>query len=378
MIANQRHLFDIPSDVAYLNCAYMSPLLNAVRDAGHAGVDRKRRPWHLTPADFFDESNRARALFARLIHGDADGVAIVPSVSYAMGIAAANAHVEAGQTIIALDDQFPANVYPWQVMAERTGARMAMVPRPDDDDWTRRVLERVDRNTALVALPHCHWTDGGRLDLATIGQRCRDVGAALVVDATQSCGALPFDTGAVAPDLFVSASYKWMLGPYSLGFAWIGPRWRQGTPVEETWIGRAHSEDFARLVDYQTSYQPGAQRFDVGERSNFALLPMAVAGMAQLLAWGVEDIAKTLQARTAAIAERAAPLGFRSTPANLRAPHYLGLSTDRTLPDDFLSRLAERNVFVSVRGSAVRVTPHLYTTDEDVDRFFDALAACLD
>ena len=378
MIPNQRHLFDIPSDVAYLNCAYMSPLLTAVRDAGHAGVDRKRRPWHLKPADFFDESNRARTLFAELIHGEPDGVAIVPSVSYGMGIAAANATIKADQTIIALTDQFPANVYPWQAMAARTGARFTMVPRPDDDDWTAGVLERIDGDTALVALPHCHWTDGGVLDLVAIGRRCREVEAALVIDATQSCGALPFDVAAVQPDLFVAATYKWMLGPYSLGFAWIGPRWRNGTPIEETWIGRARSEDFARLVDYQTSYQPGAQRFDVGERSNFALLPMAVAGMTQLLAWGIEDIAETLLARTTTIAERAAPLGFRAPPADLRASHYLGLNTQRALPDDFLAQLAARNVFVSVRGSAVRVTPHLYTTDEDVDRFFDALDECLD
>ena len=186
---------------------------------------------------------------------------------------------------------------------------------------------------------------------------------------------MPFDVETIRPDVLVSATYKWLLGPYSMGFAWLAPRWRQGTPLEQNWIGRAHSENFAGLIDYQTTYQPGARRFDVGERSNFALMPMTVAALLQLLEWGVANIADTLAIKTATIASRAAALGFGSAPTALRAANYLGLTTDRLLPADLPQRLAERNVFVSVRGRAVRVTPHLYTTETDIDRFIDALSA---
>ena len=115
-----------------------------------------------------------------------------------------------------------------------------------------------------------HWTDGTRFDLAAIGARAREVGAALVVDGTQSVGALPFDVQQLRPDALVCATYKWLMGPYSLGFAYLGPRFDDGEPLEETWIGRRGSENFKELVDYQDDYQPGALRYDVGERSNFA------------------------------------------------------------------------------------------------------------
>ena len=229
-------------------------------------------------------------------------------------------------------------------------------------------------HTAVVALPHCHWTDGGLLDLVAIGARCREAGATLVLDLTQSAGALCFDVAAVRPDYVVCAGYKWLLGPYSLGFLWVAPEHRRGKPIEYNWIGRARAEDFARLVDYRDEYQPGARRFDVGERSNFILVPMLNAALEQILEWGVEAIETTLAARTADITVRAARLGLGSAPAELRAGHFLGLRfPDGGLPAGLLDALAAERVYVSVRGSSMRVTPHLYNTDEDVGRLFAAL-----
>jgi selenocysteine lyase/cysteine desulfurase len=222
-------------------------------------------------------------------------------------------------------------------------------------------------------LPHCHWTDGGLLDLAAIGRRCRAVGSALVLDVTQSLGALPLDLAAVRPDFLVCPGYKWLLGPYSLGYLYVAPQHRQGRPLEHNWIARENSEDFARLVDYRAGYQPGARRFDMGERSNFALLPVSIVGLEQLLAWGVENIAATLAARTAAIAERALGLGLSASPPELRAGHYVGLRFPRGMPDSLPERLAREQVHVSLRGDSLRVTPHLYNHDEDVARLFRVL-----
>ncbi|MGH2484903.1 MAG: aminotransferase class V-fold PLP-dependent enzyme, partial [Ktedonobacterales bacterium] len=213
-LSSQRNLFEIPDEVAYLNCAYMSPLLRAARAAGQEAVARKSRPWRVTPADFFAEAETARALFAELIGADAEGVAIVPSASYGVGVAAANLPLLPGQRVVLLAEQFPSNVYPWQDLAERSGAAVVTVPRPLTGEWTPALLERIDERTAIVALPHCHWTDGSLVDLARVGERARAVGAALVVDATQSVGAFPLDIARVRPDFLVSATYKWLLGPY--------------------------------------------------------------------------------------------------------------------------------------------------------------------
>ena len=375
MIPNQRPLFDIPDDVAYLNCAYMSPLLNSVRAAGEAGVARKARPWQLKPVDFFTESERARELFARLVHGAAGDIAIIPSVSYGIGIATANLSPKPGQRMLVLADQFPSNVYPWRELAAAHGAEVFTVARPADSDWTRAVLAAIDQRVAIAALPHCHWTDGGLLDLAAIGARLRTVGAALVVDGTQSVGALPFDVRAIRPDYLVVGCYKWLLGPYSLGFIYAAPHRQAGKPLEYNWIARAGSEDFAGLVNYRDEYQPGARRYDMGERSSFALMPMAIAALEQLLAWQVAETQATLRARTDAIAAAAARLGLSASPAALRAGHFLGLRFPGGIPAGLADRLAAKQIYVSVRGDAMRVTPHLYNSDADAARLLEVLSA---
>ncbi len=377
-LTSQRHLFDIPDDIAYLNCAYMSPLMRQVRAAAERGLARKAHPWEITPADFFVESDALRTAFAGLINAQADDIAIVPAVSYGVSTAARNLPLARGQTVLLVEDQFPSNVYPWRERAREQGAEVCTVARPSDGDWTSALLDALDDDTAIVALPHCHWTDGGLFDLERIAAECRKRGAGLSLDVTQSLGVVPFDVNRIQPDFLSCAAYKWLMGPYSLGFLFASERWqRDGRPIEHNWIQRRNSSDFARLVDYQDEFEPGARRFDVGERSNFALVPAAECAIRQILEWGVDNLRDTIEAMTDAIVERVAPLGLTALPKARRAPHYLGLQLESGLPAELLSALASRNVYVSVRGSSIRVTPHVYNSAADIDRFVDALQGVL-
>ena len=376
-LTNQRELFEIPEEISYLNCAYMSPLLRAAREAGQVAIARKSSPWRIAARDFFEDSEMARRLFAELISADADGVALIPAASYGLSLAAANLPMRPGRRIVLLEDEFPSNVYPWRDLAARVGGSVEVVARPDDFDWTRTLLERIDDRTAVVAVPNCHWTDGSLVDLGRVGKQAREVGAALVVDATQSLGAVPFDVDMVQPDFLVAASYKWLLGPYSLGFVYVAPPHRAGRPLEFNWIAREDSEDFAGLVNYRDVFQPGARRFDVGERSNFALLPMAMVALRQILDWRVEEVAATLGELTAHIEREGQRLSLHATPSARRAAHMIGLRSDTPLSPDLPARLAAANVYVSVRGNSIRVSPHLYNAAEDVDRLVSALAGAL-
>jgi selenocysteine lyase/cysteine desulfurase len=374
----QRHLFDIPDEVAFFNCAYVSPLPKASVLAGEEGLRRKSRPWTIAPADFFTASEAVRASFAGLINAAASDIAFAPAVSYGMAQAAHNIALARSQTIVTLAEQFPSNIYPWMDLAERTGATFVSVPRPADDDWTAALLARIDASTGIVAVPHCHWTDGGLIDLVAVGAACRRVGAALCIDGTQSVGALPLDVARIDPDFVAVAGYKWLLGPYSLGYLYVAPRRQNGRPIEHNWIARRGSEDFAGLVNYQQDYQDGARRFDVGERSNFALMPAAQSSLGLLARWSVPRVHATLRLRTTAIADRArADFGIGSVPSDRRAGHYLGLRFPGGIPADLPARLAASNVHVSVRGAAVRVTPHVWNTDEDVEKLFGVLRAAL-
>jgi selenocysteine lyase/cysteine desulfurase len=377
MLACQRDLFEIPEDVVYLNCAYMSPFLRSVRETGEKAVARKSQPWNIHAYDFFEEAETLRHLFAQLIGADADGIALVPAASYGISVAAANLPLEKQQRIVLLDDQFPSNVYQWQEVASRSGAIVETIERPQDGDWTRAVLQHIDDQTRIVAIPNCHWTDGSIVDLQRVGVRTRAVGAALVVDATQSLGAYPLNVTDVQPDFLVSAAYKWLLGPYSLGFLYVAPRHRQGTPIEFPWINREGSEDFAQLVNYRSTFQPGARRFDVGERSNFILLPMAIVALQQILQWGVPMIDITLRELTTQIEHEAMNLGLQTAAAHYRVGHMIGLRHPSGLPVHLAEELTKKNVFVSIRGQSIRVSPYLYNTLEDIDQLFRVLASLM-
>ncbi len=383
IIPSQRHLFDMPQDVAYLNCAYMSPLMNDVVAAGDAGIRLKATPWSLTLDDFFTEVVNLRERFSRLINANSIDIAIIPSVSYGIATAAKNLPLQSGQEVLVLEDQFPSNMYSWKKLASQKEASINMIRRADAAsgngpvDWTSAILENITDKTAIVALPHCHWTDGAKIDLEKVAGKIRGHGGKLVLDITQSGGAMPIDVESIQPDFLVCACYKWLLGPYSLGFLYVAPRWQQGEPLEETWLARRGSEDFRRLVDYQDAYQPGAVRFDMGERSQFHLAPMANHALQCLLDWGVENIAATLKQKTDAIAEKARSLGLTVLPDHLRGGHYLGLTVPGGVPDTLAPTLAEERIFVSVRGDSIRVTPHLYNTQDDADRLISALEKLL-
>jgi selenocysteine lyase/cysteine desulfurase len=369
----QRHLFDMPREVAYLNAATRGPLPLRSAAAGAQALEACGRPWETGSEAFFEDSERARGLVARLLGLDAEGVAIIPSASYGLASVACNLRLGAGRRVLILRDQFPSNVYIWRRLAIEQGGEVVTVDAGPDGDLTAALLQQLDERVAFIAVPHCRWTDGALLDLVRMGQACRATGAKLVLDLTQSLGALPFEGADIRPDFVVCAGYKWLLGPYSLGWLWVAPEHRDGRPLEENWIGRRGSEDFSTLVDYQDGYQPGARRFDMGERSNFILLPIAMASLSQILEWGVDAIQRTLRQRTAAIAERAQAMGLESLPEGRRAGHYLALSFPRGMPAGLPERLAREAVHVSRRGDRLRVTPHVYNDEVDLDRLCSVL-----
>lgn len=375
-----RHLFDLPEGDAYLNCAYQGPLPRRSVEAGAAALARKARPWTILDEDFFAPVEELRGLLADVVGGDVDGVAITPSVSYGLATAAANLPVAADEVIVTLSEEFPSNVHVWRFLATRVGARVHAVARPTDGDWTAALLDSLDAlaaggdTIALVATPPCHWTDGGVVDLVAVGERCRSSGAALVVDGCQAVGAMPFDVAAVRPDFLAGATYKWLLGPYSVGFLWAAPHRRDGTPLEHNWITRVGSDDFASLVAPAERFRPGARRYDVGEVSNFALVPVASESLRLISSWGVPAVAAHAATITDRIADGAVALGLGVAAAGLRSPHLIGLRLRGADPRIVAASLIAERVHVSVRGDAVRVSAHAFNTLEDADRLLGALA----
>ncbi len=374
MLACQKHHFDLGSDRTYLNAAYMGPLPIAARDAGVAAAAVKAQPWNVSIEDFFEPVQQVRNLYAQLLNGGPEGIALVPSVSYGIAVAARNVTVRPGQRIVVLAEQFPSNVYVWRDLAHKNDAVMVTVARPEQGSLSDAVLGTIDERTAVVAVPHCHWMDGTRLDLVAIGARCREVGAALVVDGCQSIGAMPLDVNEVQPDFLTGGAYKWLLGPYASGFLWVHERHREGEPIEFNWINRAQSEDFAGLVNYRDEYQPGARRFDMGEVSNFSLIPQLQASLTLMNEWGPTRIAEYASVLTTRACDGAQALGLGVTAKDERSPHLVGIRLRGQDPKLVAAKLADAKVHVSVRGDSIRIAAHVFNDASDIQRLLEVLA----
>ena len=374
IIPSQRRLFDIPDDIAYFNIAYYSPLLNESARRLVAAARAKSHPWERTSADFFDDAETIRTLASGIFGGDRDGYAIVPSASYGVSTAARAIEplLKQGDRILVIAEEFPSDVFPWKRTAQEVGATLVTVPYPEDGDWVRAIVQKIDTTVKVVNVSTCHWTNAAYIDLVPIARACRDVGAMLVIDATQTLGAMPFPMEEVQPDFLVTAGYKWLLCPYGFSLLYVSEQWRNSRPLEEAWQARSNAEDFTSLANYSDTYKPGARRFDVGEKCT-ALLPGAIAALEQIGAWGVENIAATLSEVNSRIAAHLEQLGFRLPHEALRCPHMLGAKLPEGRSVNMVAALKERNIYISQRGNALRFAPHLYVTRHDEDRLLEAL-----
>ncbi|MEZ5043525.1 MAG: aminotransferase class V-fold PLP-dependent enzyme [Saprospiraceae bacterium] len=383
MLDCQSEKFSLPTEVSYLNCAYMSPLLNTVASIGEFQVKRKGIPYTISLNDFFDPLEELKQSFAKLVNiENPSRIAPIPSASYGLSTVARNLRVKPGFNIVVLEEQFPSNYYPWERLAkEKAGeirvVRLPAVPGSRSLTWTEAILDQLDENTALLAMSHTHWADGTQFDLLALRQKTKDIGALLVIDGTQSVGALPFDVAEIQPDALICAGYKWLLGPYSLGLGYFGPYFDEGVPIEENWINRQDSDDFKNLVTYQSQYKPFAHRYGVGEQSNFILVPMLKAAIDQLLDWGVANIQQYCLELSASPVEQLRAMGCQIEEEKYRSGHLFGVRLPKHLDGDKLQQLfAAHQVFVSFRGSAVRVSPHLYNNEGDFTTFIKCFEQC--
>ena len=385
MLTCQKHQFDLPADIHYLNASTIGANLKTAMEAGQQAILRKSQPQRLTSADFFTDAVQTRALFSRLINAsDPDRIALIPSVSYGMATVAKNLArkpgLRAGGEILLVAEEFPSDVYAWEEVCAEKDLLVRTITPPDTtvnrgQGWNERLLDAISEQTVLVMVSHAHWTDGTRFDLVALRQRTRAVGAWLIVDGSQSVGVMPFDVQVIQPDALVVAAYKYMLGPYGTTLAYFGETFDNGSPIEANWINRNGSENFGGLANYQRDYRPKAARYNMGEQSNFILLPMLNAALAALLHWGTTNIADYCGRLTADASSALRERGFWTEDADWRSSHLLGVRLPAGLDMNAVKQtLADRQISVSVRGNSIRVSTHVWNDGGD----WQALVAAMD
>jgi selenocysteine lyase/cysteine desulfurase len=375
MLPCQRALFDMPREVCFFNAAAWSPLPLASQEAGRAAVGRKGQPWTLPEGFQAGQYERARMAAAALIGAEPDDVALISSVGYGVSTAGKVLPIARGSRVIVLENDHTSPVLEWVGRAEAGGFTVDTVKQPADGDWTSAVLEAIERAgsppVALASISSVHWSDGGALDMACIAATLKKQGAALLVDATHDAGVRKIDVKTLDPDFLIFPTYKWVLGPYGRAFMYVAKRRQGAVPLEQTAAARkaVSAEDTIYFRDI--SYRDDARRYDMGERDHFISMEMASIGMEMMADWGSAAVVERLAMLNGKLADGLGNLGVRLIDAKLRAPHILCLSFPNGMAPDLPKKLAAESVYAAPRLGRLRISPHVYNDEQDVERFVE-------
>lgn len=375
MLLQQKHLFNLSDDVTYLNCATMSAQLRSVEAIGIENLQKKSNPHQIESRHFFEDRKQLKERFAKLIDvEDHDTVCIIPSVSYGIATVIKNIHFNKADEVIILEEQFPSNFYAWKALEKEKGVTIKVIAAPPlqenrGDIWNEKILNAITPKTKAVAIPNVHWADGTKFNLESIRARSKEVNAYLIIDGTQSVGAIPISIKKLQPDALICAGYKWLMGAYGLGMAYYGERFYDGRPLENNWINHEGSDDFTKLVQYNEAFRPKATRFDMGESSNFIHVPMLAEGIRQLLEWTPSAIQEYCESISSEGIRQLRNHGYFVEEDSNRGHHLFGIYCDNVKPIEVIKRsLAEKNIAVSYRGKAVRVAPNVYNSATDIEK----------
>ncbi len=369
-------LFNFPKDVIYFNTASFSPAFKSVEKAGIEAVKRKSRPDLYQASDLFDPVIELRKLFAKIIDADHyNRVVTIPSVSYGMANVANNITLQKGDEILLIEEQFPSNVYIWQDLADKYEAKIITIKQPDNiEEWNSKILEAISNKTAIVAMAQIHWVNGILFDLKAIRKKTKHHNALLIIDGSQSIGALPFSVKDIEPDALICAGYKWLFGPYGCAYGYYGAYFDNGKAIEQNWCNRLGSEDLTNLTTYEAQYKPLAQRYAAGESGSFIYVKMQIAALKEILKINPEELQDYCNAITEEALEQLNTLGFSSADPKIRSKHLFGVKIPKRVAlEELKTELKKSNIVVSFRGEYMRISCHVFNTKAHFDKLVNTL-----
>tara|TARA_B000000532_G_scaffold28681_1_gene19690 strand:- start:10124 stop:11278 length:1155 start_codon:yes stop_codon:yes gene_type:complete len=380
-ISNYRKYFNIDEDVAYLNSAYMGLLPKESVLRGSQGFELKSKSWKIHWEDFYIKPENTRKLFSKLINADTDSIFFTPSASYGFAVFVNNFKLKDKKTILLLEEEFPSNVWIWKELAKRDNGIVKFVQRPSDDNWTSSIINSINKDTAIVSVPNCHWTDGGLIDLEILSKELKKNNISLAIDGTQSVGVMPIDINKIKPDFMVVSGYKWCLGPYSLGLAYIDEKYHKGSPIEHNWLSKFDipvDNTVPDMTNYKDFDFENARKYDFGQRGNFHLIPALESSLELILSITPNSIYNHVDKLNEEILKVTSEMGISHIERNFRAKHYLGLRFKNEVPNNFVDNLAKEKIFISARGKkSIRVTPHIWNNKNDIDKLITGLRKVL-
>ncbi|MFQ5877793.1 MAG: aminotransferase class V-fold PLP-dependent enzyme [Acidobacteriota bacterium] len=373
-----KNLFSDFGGRAYLDCAAQGPFPKETAEEVRRALRLKEHPEEIEPGLFEDLPARARSAVARLIGCNPASIALGTGASHGLNLAARGLPLERGDEVLLAQGEFPANVYPWMNL-ERDGVRVRFVaPSRGRCVEAEEMVRAMGHRTRLVSVSLVAFSTGYRVDLQALGEACRRRGAFLVVDGAQAIGAIDFRVADFPIDVLAVSGYKWLLGPYGSGFTYVSPRLMDRIRVGDVnWHGIEGAGQLNRRASYRLQFREGARRFDAAEPASFlnvsalaasveflsrVRVPTIEAHVRRLLDHVLQGLRATRLRAVSDLTPRA-----RSTILSLEAP-----SVEETR--EIYRRLIERGVVVSLRDNLIRVSPNIYNSADDIDRFLAAAA----
>ena len=360
-------------EAVYLNAASTGPLPERTLRA-QAEFSRKRAaPHRLSHEEQFAVLDRCRTLVGEMVGAEQESIALSVNTGAGINLAAWGLPLGAGSVVVIPDLEFPANGCPWMAAARARGYGVRLVPARDGLLDEEAVLAALDEpGTRVLSLSWVGFATGFTTDLDRMSEECRARGVWFVVDAIQALGVLPLDLRRTRIDLLACGGQKWLLSPWGSGFTYVHPDTLDALePQPVSWMAVRSSDDFSDLVDYDLAWREGARRFEQ-ITTPFQDFAGMVASLELLRELGWEAVAAHAAARVEELAEGAAAAEMEVvTPARRRA----GILTVRPRDVEVTSaRLRDARVIHSVREGTIRLSPHCYTTAEEIRVALDALA----
>jgi cysteine desulfurase/selenocysteine lyase len=361
-------------DATYLNLAGQAPMPRVSIRAAQAALEAKKFPHHKPDSTFFEVPDRVRASIAKLIGGKPEEIALTTGASAGVAAVAYSLQWKPGDEVVTTKGEFPLQYTLWKPMEEREGITLKIVaPRErfiTADDLTAALTPR----TRVVSVSLVRFDDGSLLDAARVAAACHKQGALLLLDVSQCCGAMRMDVNELGADFLVSAGYKWLLSPFGTGFFWVKrEHLSMVRPAPFYWMAVAGSDNFANLNFSDPKPAASAKRWDTPEWASYFNLNLATMDVSVdfVVRMGPELVAEHNRKLIELMFDRlpkdscvlASPLE-----AQRRGPYGCFAARSREKTAELYQRLRKENVVVSLREGNIRVSPHLYNTERDIDR----------
>jgi selenocysteine lyase/cysteine desulfurase len=368
-------------DATYLNLAGQSPMPKVSIRAVHAALEAKKYPHQKPDSTFFEVPNRIRAAIAKLIGGKAEEVALTSGASAGVAAVAYALPWKPGDEIVTAKGEFPLQYTAWKPMEEREGLKLQIVAPRERFISADDLIAAITPRTRVVSVSMVRYDDGSLLDAPRVAAACHKQGALLLLDVSQCCGALPMDVNQLGADFLVCAGYKWLLSPFGTGFFWAkSEHLNMVRPGPFYWMAVAGSDNFAALNFEDPKPSESAKRWDSPEWAsyfNFNLAAMDVS---------VDFVVRMRPEVVAAHNRKLIEFMFERLPkdrcvpaspmnAAQRGPYGCFAARNREKTAELYKQLREENVIVSLREGNIRVSPHLYNTERDIDRLISVITA---